>query len=69
MRLAGLREVGVGCEAGGVGQKQGGAGAGAAYFLSMVFVLGVCRLLGIWGGRFERPCLSDMKPYPFCLVA
>ena len=29
----------------------------AAHVLSMVSILRACRLLGIWGGGSERPCL------------
>ena len=41
----------------------------AADCLSMVFPRWVCWSQRIWGGGSERPCLSDMKSYPFRLVA
>nr|DAN15580.1 MAG TPA: hypothetical protein [Caudoviricetes sp.] len=32
----------------------------AAHVLSMVSILRACRLLGIWGGGSERPCLAGV---------
>ena len=38
----------------------------AAGVLSMVFPWRARRLQGVWGGGFERPCLSDLLPRWWC---
>ena len=54
MGLAGRREVGVGC---GTGVERGCTCSKHGFYS------GACRLLGIWGGGFERPCLAGVLFY------